>query len=312
MSARYSFGPQALPAIDAAKIASEQKVGIAYSGGGERVVIELGIALAFIELGITPDYIAGVSAGAYAGAFHALDPRDPRYLQLAVKSAQKGVPFLHPSVAQTIFRLLPAAIAYLFGGIGAVHLQSLVGSTRLRRLLEKSIPVKTFGELRVPLSVSATDVNTGREVWFEDPAAPIVPAVLASSAIPAIFPPVQIGSQFYIDGSVADNLPLFHLAQKGCSVIYACNVGYAGEANKPPQNLFDTISLAENIGQYSAELMQVSLLTMMYPQVKIIPVRPQVALTALPSEFNARDIPRYVAEAAAETKRILQSVGASA
>lgn len=309
MSTRYPFGPTAMPPIDAARIRTERRVGIAYSGGGERVVIELGIVQAFIELGIVPDYIAGVSAGAYAGVLHAMDPRAPQYLPLAIKTAQQGVSALRPSALRILFRLAPAAISYIFGGIQAVHVQSLNDTTRIRKLLDKRLPIKSFGQLQVPLSISATDVLTGQEAWFEAPDQPLVPAMLASSAIPGLFPPVQIGSQLYIDGGTSDNLPLFHLAQKGCSVIYSCNVGYAGEANKPPRNLIDTVLLAENIGQYSAVLTQEELLAKSFPEVRIIPVRPEVALTTLPSDFQAADIPNIVAQAAAEAKRILQAAG---
>ncbi|MGH2514871.1 MAG: patatin-like phospholipase family protein [Ktedonobacterales bacterium] len=309
MSARYPFGPSVMPPIDAARIRAEQRVGIAYSGGGDRVVIELGIVQAFIELGIVPNYIAGTSAGAYASVLHAADPRTQQYLPLAIQTAQKGVSALHPSALRILFRLAPAAISYIFGGLAAVHVQSLVDTTRLRKLLEKRLPIKTFGQLQVPTSIAATDALTGQEVWFEALDQALVPAILASSAIPGLFPPAAVGSQLYIDGGTSDNLPLFHLAQKGCSVIYACDVGYAGEANKPPRNLIDTVLLAESIGQYAAVLLQQELLAKTYPEVRVIPVRPEVALTTLPSDFKAADIPKYVAQAAAEAKKILQAAG---
>lgn len=309
MSTRYPFGPTAIPPIDAARIRTERRVGIAYSGGGDRVVIELGIVQAFIELGIVPDYIAGVSAGAYAGVLHAADPRTAQYLPLAIKTAQQGVSALHPSVFRVLFRLAPAAIRYMFGGPHAVHLQSLNDNKRIRKLLEKHLPANTFEQLHVPMSISATDVLTGQEAWFEAPDQPLVPAILASSAIPGLFPPVRVGNQLYVDGGTSDNLPLFHLAQKGCGVIYACDVGYAGESNKPPRNFIDTVLLAESIGQYAAVLSQEALLAKTFPEVRVIPVRPEVALTTLPSDFRVADIPGYVAQAAAEAKRILQAAG---
>ena len=82
MSNPYPFGSPAMPPINIQNNLQKRLVGIAYSGGGDRVVIELGIVQAFIELGIVPDLIAGVSAGGFAGAFHALDPRSTKYMQL--------------------------------------------------------------------------------------------------------------------------------------------------------------------------------------------------------------------------------------
>ena len=312
MSNPYPFGSPAMPPINIQNNLDKRLVGIAYSGGGDRVVIELGIVQAFIELGIVPDLIAGVSAGGFAGVFHALDPHSTQYMKVAMDAAARALPLLRPSRFIDIFRLLPAALEVLFFGTGALRLQSILSNRRVRALLERRLPVKTFGELRVPLSIAATNLLNGAETWFNDPQMALVPALMASAAIPVLFPPVQIAGRHYVDGSVADNLPLVRLAQMGCSVIYACNVGYAGETNKPPVNLIDTALQSISIGQYAAELRQELLLKAMYPQIQVIPVRPKVELATLPSAINPRDVARYVAEATAETKRILTQAGAPA
>ncbi|HEX8727839.1 MAG TPA: patatin-like phospholipase family protein, partial [Ktedonobacterales bacterium] len=169
----------------------------------------------------------------------------------------------------------------------------------------KKLPVQTFSALRTPVSIAATNLLDGKETWFEDDAVGLIPALLASAAIPGMFPPVRIGGQYYVDGSVADNLPLFHLAEQGCAVIYACNVGFAGQASKPPHNLLDVVVQSESIGQFVADTREQQLLALRYPQIRVIPVRPQVALNALPSEIEPADVPDIVAAAATETARIL-------
>ena len=298
-----------MPQIDMEKVRSERRVGIAYSGGGDRVVVELGIAKAFIELGIVPDAMAGVSAGAFAAAFHALDPRSLRYLPLAQQIAIQGVPYLHPSLFGNFFRLVPAALSYAFGGASATHLASIVDRGALERLLKKRLPVKQFSGLEVPLSIAATDLLDGAEMWFDAPEMELVPALLASSAIPALFAPVTIGSQVYVDGSTADNLPLFRLAQQGCSTIYAANVSYAGELSNPPRNLIDTAVQSISVSLYNATLLQERLLSQLYPEVRVILVRPETTLTTLPSTFNSKDVPRIIDQTAAETKQLLQAMG---
>ena len=67
------------PAVDPSRI------GISYSGGGPLVIIELGVARAFVKKGIVPAVITGASAGALAGTAHALDPLEGRGIQLAAE-----------------------------------------------------------------------------------------------------------------------------------------------------------------------------------------------------------------------------------
>ncbi len=296
------------PYVDIENVRAKQLVGVAYSGGGERFVIELGIVQAFIELGVIPDRITGTSAGAYAGVFHALDPRSMRYMELGATMAARALPLLRPSRRVFLFRLLPAALQALFLGVGALRLPSILPNEPLRSLLASLLPVKSFRELSVPVSVSATNLLNGAETWFgslDAPDTPLVSTLLASSAIPAVLPPVRIGDHLYIDGGATNNLPLFHLAQQGCSVIYACNVGYAGEIEQPPVNLLGVGTQAIGIVQYANDLQQAQLLTTLYPEITVIPVRPRVELAKLPGTIQPRDVPRYIAEATQEAKRIL-------
>jgi len=108
-----------------------------------------------------------------------------------------------------------------------------------------------------------------------------------------------------VDGSVADNLPLFHLAQQGCTIIYACNVGFAEQKTRAPHNLLDVVVQSESIGQFVADTREQEILRLTYPKIRVIPVRPQVALDSLPSDIEPADVPGIVAAAATETARIL-------
>ena len=302
----YPFDTAATPDIDLATVRSEGRIGIAYSGGGDRIAVHLGIVRAFIETGIIPQRIAGASAGAFASVFHALDPSATTYLPLAISTVQRALPLLRPSRLGLVFRLFPSLLKGLLFGAAAIDLQSLNTNDRIKRLLKRRLPIQTFSQLRVPVSIAATNLLNGSEAWFEHDDVELIAALLASAAIPGLFPPVKIANQFYVDGTIADNLPLFHLAEEGCAIIYACNVGFAGQTRTPPRNLLDILIQSESIGQFVADTREQEILALRYPQIKVIPVRPQVALDSLPSEIEPEDVPGIVDTAATETRRILE------
>jgi NTE family protein len=217
-----------------------KKIGVSYSGGGAMVLIELGIAQAFVDLGILPAVIAGASAGALAGAAHALDPVGGAGIRMAA-TVLGGVTnrTLGLGIDQVIGRL----------ALERQNLTSLGDHTALGPIIRDALEEKlgltdvTIGYFRPPwrprLMVVATNRLNGRSVWF--PAAtPIEAALLASSAIPGIFPwqTVRVrGRQLtLVDGGVVDNQPLSQLALAGCGTIFACAVGYVGGAIPPPTN----------------------------------------------------------------------------
>jgi NTE family protein len=219
---------------------NRKQIAISYSGGGALVVIELGIAQAFVDLGILPAVIAGASAGALAGAAHALDPIGGAGIRMAaailggINNRTLGL-----GLDQFIGRLV----------IERENLTSLGDHAPLgwiiRDMLEEKLGLTnvTIGYFRPPsrprLMVVATNRLNGRSVWF--PAAtPLQDALLASTAIPGVFPwqtlKVRGKELILVDGGVVENQPLTQLAMAGCGTIFACAVGYVGGAIPPPTN----------------------------------------------------------------------------
>ncbi|HXO66944.1 MAG TPA: patatin-like phospholipase family protein [Candidatus Dormibacteraeota bacterium] len=217
-----------------------KKIGISYSGGGAMVLIELGIANAFVDLGIVPAVIAGASSGALAGAAHALDPVGGAGIRIAA-AILGGVTnrTLGLGIDQVIGRLV----------LERQNLTSLGDHTPLRLIIRDELEAKlgltnvTIGYFRPPsrprLMVVATNRLSARSVWFPAPT-PIADALLASAAIPGIFPwqtiKVRGRDLTLVDGGVVDNQPLTQLALAGCGTIFACAVGYVGGAIPPPTN----------------------------------------------------------------------------
>jgi NTE family protein len=146
------------------------------------------------------------------------------------------------------------------------------------------LPFRTFEEIKTPLLIGATNVESGKDHWFTS--GEIIPALMASSATPGIFPPVTIGNEVFIDGGVSENLPLFQLAMQGCGVIYAVNAGYSGEAKRPPKNFIENIITARDIAQYQTTRYEIELIKTLYPKIRIIPIEPKVGLELPPYDFT--------------------------
>jgi|GEM_PF-3533722 NTE family protein len=292
--------PRSVPA------SSAPIIGIAYSGGGDRVVIEIGVVKAFIERGIVPHYLSGSSAGAFAAALHGWKPRSMDGVNLALELAPAIPAYLQPGRWEELARFVPALFQFLFHGFQGVTLPSVVDTARLRIMLRQKLPIKKLGDLEVPTSIAATDLLNGKEFWFEAPEDDIVVALMASSAIPAFFPPVIYNGHYYVDGNVSDVLPVLHLAQRGANIIYAVNVSYAGEQVQPPRNLFDTALQSGNILLYENELLEIDIVRALYPTVQVIPIRP--AVTDAPITFTPRSIAAIVEKACQETHQILDTL----
>jgi NTE family protein len=90
-------------------------------------------------------------------------------------------------------------------------------------MLREIFATKTFADARVPLALVAVDINAGREVILND--GPLVEAVLATTAVPGIFPPLVKGEQLLVDGGVLNNLPVDVAYTLGAERVIAVDLG---------------------------------------------------------------------------------------
>ena len=95
----------------------------------------------------------------------------------------------------------------------------------LRSILDRAHTATTFAETEVPLRVVATDLSTGEEVVFAS--GPVEAALLASTALPALFPPIEHDGRLLVDGTVTNTVPLWHALSGPVDRIYVCNVSGA-------------------------------------------------------------------------------------
>ncbi len=136
----------------------------------------------------------------------------------------------------------------LFGGfLGFIGRRShLVDSGGLRQLLQWNLP-GTFEEMKVPLHVIASDVLSGEEVHLSSGA--LVDAVLASAAIPAVFPPVTLGDRVLADGALASNTPLAAALKLGAERLIVLPTGYSCALPAPPPSSLAMALHAVNLQQ---------------------------------------------------------------
>jgi NTE family protein len=181
------------------------KIGLVLSGGGTRGFAHLGVIAALNEAGIYPDIISGTSAGALAGVLYA-DGYTPREI-LKLMNPGSRLDYMRPA--------LPREGLLQIGGI--------------MKILKSNLRAKTFEELKIPLYVSATDLNNGKAEYFSE--GDLLDPVMASASIPVLFQPVIINNICYVDGGVLDNLPLRPIEKK-CSFLIGSFVNPVGYIEK--------------------------------------------------------------------------------
>jgi NTE family protein len=161
---------------------NKYNIGLVLSGGGARGFTHLGVIQALNEAGIFPDVVAGTSAGALAGVLYC-DGYSPKEI-FKMMNAGSRLSYMRPTLPRD----------------GLLQISGIV------KILENHLRAKTFEELKIPLFVTATDINNGKAVYFSK--GDIMDPVIASASIPVLFKPVIIGKICYVDGGVMDNLPI--------------------------------------------------------------------------------------------------------
>src|ERR1700736_2282737 len=176
------------------------------SGGASLGASQLGMLLGLAKAGITPDLIVGTSVGALNGGWVAMGPDVDGIGALADvwRSLSRNDVFpTHPIVG-------------LLGLLG--QRPNLVPDEGLRRLVTDHLRFSRLEDAPIPLHVVATDVLSGQDALLSSGDA--VEAIMASAAIPAVFPPVNINGRDLIDGGVVNNTPLSHAVALGADRVW--------------------------------------------------------------------------------------------
>ena len=203
------------------------------AGGGNLGAIQVGQLQALAERGIVPDLIVGCSAGAMNGAGFAIDPSTAGAERLArVWREMLGKPDrLIPG------SWLPSPVQLLRKG------DSLSSGESLRMILEEFLgSVRRFDELSVPFECVATDVESNAEAWFSS--GDLVQSIMASAALPSVYPMVTIGERRYLDGGVLNNVPVTRAVELGAREIYVLHMGLHGKPSRAIKRPLDVAMIA--------------------------------------------------------------------
>ncbi|TMC91151.1 MAG: hypothetical protein E6J12_05670 [Chloroflexi bacterium] len=196
-------------------------------GGGARGAAQVGVLQGLMEAGLEPPVaVVGVSVGALNGSAIAAYP------SLAGAMMLRGL-WVSPQ-AQAVFRAHPLGV--ILSGLRREQVSALP-QQNVRRLVERAESLtgfKTFEQLRLPLAVVATDFNSGKPAVFRS--GELTPALLASTAIPGVFPSVVIGGREHMDGGVVDNTPIDIAIEDGAKEVLAISLMAGGEHEKVPDS----------------------------------------------------------------------------
>jgi NTE family protein len=181
------------------------------AGGGSRGAVQVGMLAELVERGIRADRVFGASVGAINGAAYAGNPtRDGIERMSGIWRNLKGTDIFPRSALDGPWAFLQKR--------ASVH-----SSSGLRAIIEAGIDYENLQDATIPFEVVTTSLTDGRERWIAHGHA--VEAILASSAIPSIFPPVVIDGDVLVDGGVVNNVPISRAIAAGCTRIFVLLCG---------------------------------------------------------------------------------------
>ncbi|MCU1353597.1 MAG: Patatin [Acidimicrobiales bacterium] len=195
------------------------------SGGGNLGALQVGMLRALFERRIKPDVVLGCSVGALNGAAIAADP------SLAMVGRLQD---LWQNIAEEDVMpagLLPATMQLARRGL------SMHDNHNLRRVIEEILTTRTFEELTVPFQCVAADLLEGHETWFSQGA--LIDPILASAALPAVYPPVEINGVRYLDGAIVNDVPVSRAVELEADIIYVLHVGSWDRPRPEPKRPID-------------------------------------------------------------------------
>ncbi len=215
---------------------AEPTTAFVFSGGGNLGSIQVGQARALIERGIVPDVVVGCSVGALNGAAIAGSPTLEEVDRIAEVWRALGRHDIFPATGVGRGPWL-----YLRNGTSAY------ADHGLRRLMHQFLRISTFEEAVARFAVVATSLSDGVERWFD--AGDVTQPLLASTALPGVFPPVEIAGQMYIDGGVVNNVPISKAFELNAKRVYVLDVTSVERDHHAPKRPYDVLMQAVNIAR---------------------------------------------------------------
>ena len=191
--------------VDAVK--RPPKIGLALGGGAARGFAHVGVIQVLEQHGIRPDVVVGTSAGSLVAALYA-SGKNGRELEQAALAMEE---------ASLTDWTLP------FGNRGMLR------GAAVARYVSAQTQGRLIENMAIPLGIVATDLANGAGILFQRGDAGV--AVRASSSVPGVFQPVDIGGKEYVDGGLVAPVPVAYTQQMGAELVIAVDISSPPEAN---------------------------------------------------------------------------------
>jgi NTE family protein len=197
----------------------KNKIAIVLSGGGPLGALQVGALKALLESGIEPDLLVGTSVGALNAAFLAFDPTPGGIRRLEDVWLNLGTADLFVARSRLTWTRFLTRGDKVFENQG------------IRKLIETRLGTVNFEDAGIPFAVIATELTTGEERVLTS--GPVTDALLASTAMPGVFPPVVVGGELLMDGGVSNNVPVTPAVEMGATTVFVIDVTARNHAIRP-------------------------------------------------------------------------------
>jgi NTE family protein len=236
-------------------------VGYVLGGGGSLGAVQVGMLQALGERDISPDIVAGTSVGSLNGAVLAVDP----------KSAANRLSHLWPRLSRE--RVFPGGL--LAQARTLQHTRThLFPSTGLAAVISDFIGADlTFADLALPFAAITTDIATARPRVLQDGL--LLPALLASAAIPGIFAPVELGSLRLYDGGLVANVPMRQAVAMGARSLIVLDCNFPGNIPEVSGSIAEVVFYTVMVTIRSQAILEAPLVATDVPVVYLHGPEPQ-------------------------------------
>ena len=204
-------------------------LGIALGGGGVRGAAHVGVLQEIDNAGIKVDRISGVSAGAVIGCLYAysLDGKwvEDHFRKIWSSQSFNGLTsklFFDNGSTKSFTSGIKKTLTDHLIALMSLHRSSLIKNDQLRDILKILVPIQNFDQLKIPLKIISTDIESGEDVISEK--GNLIDALLKSCSIPGVMEPIMDDGRLIVDGGVSMPIPIPPLAEN-CDVTVAVDIG---------------------------------------------------------------------------------------
>lgn len=240
------------------------KLGLALGGGGARGLAHIGVLKVLDNEKIKVKSITGCSMGAIVGGLYSYfgnakevedfilqTIKDPRFQHLDIDS-------LNPNKIKPDKNYFEQFINYVgerLHAIKSLGRLSYFDEEDTNKIYEM-VPDVTIESLKIKFSAIATDLISGNEISFTKGS--LRNAIKASSAIPGIFPPVELDDNLLVDGSTSESVPVGRVKEIGADRVLAVDVSRSIKEIQPTRNILELLYRTEDITSYHLSLLRLN------------------------------------------------------